>query len=62
MGFHALSDFESATRSAVFDGFPRNPQVEGKLSGGDGDDHSQRADAEEEGEEGEEWEEEDEEV
>ena len=38
MGFHALSDFESATRSAVFDGFPRNPQVEGKLSGGDGDD------------------------
>ena len=38
MGFHALSDFEGAMRSAAFEGFPRNPQVEGKLSRGEDDD------------------------
>ena len=38
MGFHALSDFEASARRAAFDGFPRDPQVDGKLSHNDDDD------------------------
>ena len=38
MGFHARSDFDPSVQRAAFDGFPRDPQVEGKLSHVDDDD------------------------
>ena len=39
MGFHALSDYSDRVRAAAFDGFPRDPEVAGKLDDGDdGDD------------------------
>ena len=38
MGFHALTDFDESVTRHVFDGFPRDPRVEGKLSHDDGDD------------------------
>lgn len=39
MGFHARSDFGPSVQRAAFEGFPRDPQVEGRLSRvGDGDD------------------------
>ena len=37
MGFHALTDFDESMARTAFDGFPRDPRVEGKLSH-DGDD------------------------
>ena len=40
MGFHALSDFEESVSRGVFDGFPRDPRVESKLSHDDDDDWS----------------------
>ena len=40
MGFHASSDFDASVQHAVFEGFPRDPQVEGKLSHIDDDDWS----------------------
>ena len=38
MGFHALSDFEASVSQTAFQGFPRDPQVDGKLSHFDDDD------------------------
>ena len=39
MGFHASSEFDTSEQRAAFDGFPRDPEVEGRLSHiGDGDD------------------------
>ena len=38
MGFHALWDFEPSVRAAAFDGFPRNPEMEGKVEENDDDD------------------------
>jgi hypothetical protein len=39
MGFHALSDYGEQVRTAAFDGFPRDPEVVGKIDDGDdGDD------------------------
>ena len=38
MGFHALWDFDERTRAAAFDGFPRDPGVDGKVEENDDDD------------------------
>ena len=38
MGFHALSDYSEEVRGTAFDGFPRDPEVAGKLDDGDDDD------------------------
>ena len=38
MGFHAFSDYPVSVQRAAFEGFPRDPQVEGKLSQLDDDD------------------------
>ena len=38
LGFHALWDFDKPTRDAAFDGFPRDPEVEGKVEDNDDDD------------------------
>ena len=43
MSFHALSDFGEHASNTAFDGFPRRPEVEGKLSeDGDDDDWNAR--------------------
>ena len=43
LGFHALWDFDESTRAAVFNGFPRDPRVEGKVEDNDDDDNDWNA-------------------
>ena len=38
MGFHALWDFDTNVTASVFDGFPRDPEVHGKVQENDDDD------------------------
>jgi len=38
LGFHALWDFDEPTHQAAFDGFPRDPETEGKVEENDDDD------------------------
>ena len=38
LGFHALWDFDEPTQQAALDGFPRDPEVEGKVEENDDDD------------------------
>ena len=42
MGFHALTDFDEAAATRAFEGFPRDPEVEGGVGDDDDDDWDAR--------------------